>query len=298
MEWGRAKLQEVAIPIVLADDQITLRGLHYALVSRGMPNTLHDYKRLGSAMTDARWKGLLSFKAFTDNDRMVLGGCDMYRENVEEQVAFAMQLIQNKLNPNWLRHGRWADQPEYVEVWIEKNALRSTFADVCNKKNVVVFPCKGYPSLTWLDKAKDRFDEAEHEEKDCTIIYFGDYDPSGEDIPRSLGDNLERMGSDITVERVALLHDQVIEWELPPAPTKRGDTRSVNWDGIGQVELDAVKAFKPGKLEELCSAAISDHFDRDIRRNVIKDQKEDRKEYISKLKPELIDLLHEMEGDE
>jgi len=44
---------------------LTLRGLHYQLVSIGMTNTMQHYKRVVSAMIKARWDGDVDFEAFT-----------------------------------------------------------------------------------------------------------------------------------------------------------------------------------------------------------------------------------------
>ena len=89
-----------------------------------------------------------------------------------------------------------------------------------------------------------RFQEADETGKKPIIIYFGDYDPSGEDIPRSIRDNIISFGVDIEVKRVALMKEQVMKWKLPPAPAKKSDSRTANWDGLVQVELDAAKPEK------------------------------------------------------
>ena len=44
---------------------LTLRGLHYQLVSIGMTNSLRHYKRVVNAMIDARWEGLVDFDTFS-----------------------------------------------------------------------------------------------------------------------------------------------------------------------------------------------------------------------------------------
>jgi hypothetical protein len=135
---------------------------------------------------------------------------------------------------------RWENQPIYPEVFIEKKALQGVFEKPCKDWDVALNPCKGYPSLTFLYDAKKRYEEAIKSGKTPIILYFGDYDCSGEDIPRSIQDTLSRMGTDVEVRRIALMEEQVTDWKLPPAPTKTKDTRSRNWTGLGQVELDAV----------------------------------------------------------
>lgn len=132
-----------------------------------------------------------------------------------------------------------------------------SFNTVCRKHEIALNPCKGYPSLTFLYDASIRFKEAFENGKEPVIIYFGDYDPSGEDIPRSIQENIRLMGVGVRVERIALMKHQVIAWKLPPAPTKKGDSRTTNWNGLGQVELDAIT---PEKLSELCDEAILKEF--------------------------------------
>lgn len=50
---------------------LTLRGLYYQLVSMGMTNSISHYKRVVSAMIDARWDGVVDFDAFSDRERVM-----------------------------------------------------------------------------------------------------------------------------------------------------------------------------------------------------------------------------------
>jgi hypothetical protein len=178
---------------------------------------------------------------------------------------------------NYYSKNRWENQPNYVEVFIEKKALEGVFAQPCERHRVALGACKGYPSLTFLHEATQRFIAAERAGKHPIIIYFGDYDPSGEDIPRSIEDNIRELGcASIEVRRIALMHHQVIEWRLPPAPTKDTDSRSKNWTGIGQVELDAVR---PEKLEQLLNDAVSEIFDRDLHTELMEQEESETESY-------------------
>ena len=236
---------------------LTIRGLHYQLVSRGMTNDIQHYKRVVAATGIARWDGRIAFDAFSDRDRSLATlthsePSDLYdkMDKAKEQVKLWMESYH--LN-------RWENQPYYPEVFIEKKALEGVFYKPCMRQRVALGACKGYPSLTFLHDAMLRFRQAERRGQQPIIIYFGDYDPSGEDIPRALKENIINLGCEsIEVRRICLVESQVIDWKLPPAPTKVTDSRSVNWDGLGQVELDAVK---PEKLIELLDQAIYDIFD-------------------------------------
>lgn len=259
-EFDRAWIMSEATGIVeMYDGNITLRGLHYQLVALGMTNDLKHYKKVVAAMIKARWDGELAFDAFQDHDRDTIGTTQHARTDVDVSAETAKEQIQ--IWATSYSKNRWENQPIYPEVFIEKKALQGVFERPCRRWNVALNPCKGYPSITFQYEAKLRFAAAARAGKECAIIYFGDYDCSGEDIPRSIGESLSTMGVDVDVRRVALLEEQVLDWGLPPAPTKSTDSRSVNWDGIGQVELDAIK---PNRIVELLDEALSEVFDEEL----------------------------------
>ena len=274
-EYNREWILKNGIPIVQKySGTLTLRGLHYKLVNLGMTNNVSHYKKVVSAMIKARWNEELMFSDFVDHDRETIGMTEAERTILEDKVEEAKRQI--TLWKNSYKKNRWENQSIYVEVFIEKKALIGSFKDVCKDNGVALNPCKGYPSLTFLHEASMRFNDAIEDGKEPVIIYFGDYDPSGEDIPRSIQDNLDRMGVRVRIKRVALMEHQVIEWNLPPAPAKIGDSRTANWDGLGQVELDAIT---PEKLSRLCEDAIMEEFDEELHDELLKEEEKERKKF-------------------
>jgi hypothetical protein len=258
---------------------LTLRSLHYQLVGLGMINDIQHYKRVVTAMISARWDHIISFDTFSDLDREMVGSTDYYPTDVIDEIKHGKDQVKA-----WMEaysKNKWENQPIYPEIFIEKKALQGVFTDICRRWNIGLGACKGYPSLTFLHEAHLRFKWAERRDKQPVILYFGDYDPSGEDIPRSIQENMEKFGVDIEIRRIALMKDQVIEWDLPPAPAKDTDTRTANWGGLGQVELDAVR---PDKLMKLCESAIQEVFDQDLYDELIEQEKEERIQYQSELK--------------
>ncbi len=150
------------------------------------------------------------------------------------------------------------------------------FLKPTRENDIALCPCKGYPSLTYLNKAFHRFANALDRDQEPVIVYFGDYDPSGEDIPRSIEDTLRRFGIDVKVDRICLLEEQVIEWGLPPKPTKKGDSRTRSWTGLGVVELESVK--RP-KLHALAEEAIMKYFDEDIYSDLMVTEEEEQERF-------------------
>lgn len=259
---------------------LTIRALHYQLVSIGMTNTLQHYKRVVSAMEVARWDGRVDFEAFSDRDRGM-----WVIPTPSQPIWRTNRTKQNNRFRAWMRSygkNRWENQPYYPEILIEKKALEGVFAKPCAKWGIAVGACKGYPSLTFLYELSERMRDAIGNGKQPIILYFGDYDPSGEDIPRSIGENLEKFGVyGVEIRRIVLMEQQVIEWGLPPAPAKETDSRTANWDGLGQVELDAVK---PEKLIALLDDAINEIFDQDLYDELIATEAEERELFQAELK--------------
>lgn len=278
--FTRSWIIRTGVPIVKSyGGNLTLRALHYRLVAKGMTNTLQHYKRVVTAMIDARWDGLVDFDDFLDHERDVEGETLAEPTDLDSGVIKAKEQIEA-----WMKHyskHRWENQPIYPEVFIEKKALQGVFDRPCRKNRVALCPCKGYPSLTYIFDASKRFQEAIDRGQTPLILYWGDYDPSGEDIPRSIGETLRKMGVTVEVRRCALMEEQVIEWGLPPAPTKMTDSRSGAWEGLGQVELDAVE---PNMLQRLCQEAIDSVFDTDLHDELIEQQEEEVKKYRTELK--------------
>jgi hypothetical protein len=286
-EFTKQWIIETGIPIVKSyNGNLTLRALHYRLVAAGMINDISHYKKVVNAMIEARWERLVNFDDFLDHERESIGETQFEQTTVEDKVDTAKTQI--KLWATSYRKTRWENQEWYPEVFIEKKALQGVFEKPCEDMAVALNPCKGYPSLTFLYESSLRFYNAERQGKRPIILYFGDYDCSGENIPETIVENLRRMDCKVELRRIALMENQVREWHLPPAPTKLTDTRSKNWDGIGQVELDAVE---PDHIAQLCINAIDDIFDYHLYQELLEQEGEERIEFKSILVRDFKSLL-------
>ena len=144
------------------------------------------------------------------------------------------------------------EQDNYVEVWIEKEALAGIFNHICNSLDVPFFACRGYVSQSEQYAAGKRLERIASNGRHVTVIHLGDHDPSGIDMTR---DNDERLwmfaNGAVEVKRIALNMDQVEEHNPPPNPAKITDTRYdkyVEAFGDESWELDALN---PEVLEEL-----------------------------------------------
>lgn len=280
-EFTRDWIIEHSISIVDEYETLTIRALYYRLVAdHGMINSINHYKRVVAAMGKARWDGIIPFNTFIDHERSVIGNTPSDPTDVDSQVKKGKAQVVAWMNA--YSKNKWENQDNHIEVWVEKKALQSVFSNPCSDLEVALFPCKGYPSLTLLHEAAERFKYITDElQKNVIILYFGDYDPSGEDIPRSIEETLYDMGCYIDVQRILLLESDVYHYDLPPAPTKKTDSRSSKWGGIGQVELDALD---PKELDRVIRKEVDRHFDNDLYHELLIQEEFERAEYKRLLK--------------
>jgi hypothetical protein len=156
------------------------------------------------------------------------------------------------------RRSLWDNQPAYVEVWLEKDALAGVLYQETESWDVPLMVTRGYPSISYLYEAAESLTD---QDKPSYLYYFGDYDPSGVDITRAVESGIREFAphAEIYFERVAVTPEQIESWRLPTRPTKTTDSRSKNF-ADESVEVDAIP---PGTLRELVRSCILRHIDKD-----------------------------------
>jgi len=262
---------------------LTVRQIFYRLVAAGIiQNTRSSYNSLDKCLVKARTKGVIPFNKLEDRSREFLCG-DHRFETPEDFMAWRIQALKDSASEYEVPF--WMFQPEYVEVWLEKDALSALFKQVCEKWHVLLAPCRGYPSLTYLFEAAQRLKNID---KPITILYFGDLDPRGRDIERYIMETLQSFNVHVNVERVALTRQQVQLYSLPSAPTKKTDTLARRWieaEGDAVWELDALE---PNLLMQLIEQAILQHFSQSLfeKRNELQRQNREKiSQIVEKLFP-------------
>ena len=152
---------------------------------------------------------------------------------------------------------KWEDQPNYVEVWVEKDALIDIVGQACRALDTPFFSCRGYTSQSEMWLAAQRFIAQNEIRENCFIIHLGDHDPSGIDMTRDITERLELFGAYVEVNSIALTMDQVNKYNPPPNPAKITDTRSSKYIrefGNESWELDALE---PQMLAELITNEVT-----------------------------------------
>jgi len=243
---------------------LTLRQLYYRFIAGdlfpegrrdavlGTKNTEKNYKWLGDLVSKARTAGLIDWRHITDRTRSASGGDDGW-DSPAEAVASVV---------DWYSITKWDDQPWYVEVWVEKEALADVIAGPADRWNVTHLACKGSPSTSLMHASAMRLRQQERRGRKTKVIYLGDHDPTGLDIDRDIQDRLDLFQSAATVERIALTMDQVLDLNPPPSPVKATDSRTTGYvDTYGTEECWELDAIEPAQLVQLVEDAILAHLD-------------------------------------
>jgi len=157
---------------------ITLRRAYYVLLSRGFfdlaksrnPNhAKYVYQSLSRLLVDCREKGILSADVIVDREREFIKRLAF--KTFDECFA---DTFENYVQDSMI------GQKRAVEVWIEKDTMRTTYLRDCYFNDVPLVISKGFTSWTFKNEAVQRF---KNYGKPVTILYFGDFDYEGEYIP-------------------------------------------------------------------------------------------------------------------
>jgi len=221
-----------------------------------LPNKIESYQKLSRLCVQGRDEGLLPEDAFADRLRQV------DKPSSWTNLQDFMKSVECSF-----RKDRWQNQPNYLEIWSEKDALRSVLTEVTYRYDVSLMIVRGQASRTAIYEAYERFEAQIDEGKDCYLYYAGNFDPSGLSIYESLKDRLSKFGDAgelINFERIALTPEQIEAYHLPSDPGKESDPnykRFVAEYGDRVVELDSLP---PDALRELVKGCIEKNISFDL----------------------------------
>lgn len=257
---------------------LTLRQLYYQLVSRDIiPNQTREYNILSKIVTKGRMCGVIDWDSIEDRVRV-------------PQIPYFVSGVENAINDTikQYRLNRQEDQDNYIEVWVEKDALSGILSRVTRRFHIRLMVNRGYSSTSAMYGAFCRFRNAmDNEGQDVKVLYLGDHDPSGLDMVNDIVSRLNDFGienyGDLQLNHIALTYNQIEQYNPPPNPIKFTDPRA-GWysSQFGETswELDALT---PQILTNLLEDEINDRIDIDIYNDVLESEKEDIRELRGKI---------------
>src|SRR5918995_1220460 len=141
-----AALDAALVEIVRAEAPITVRGVFYRAVARGLveKDESAGYRKVQRRLIKLREDYAIPYSWITDGSRTVYG-YTRYR-NAEEFASTVKSRY---------RHDYWAEADEYVQVWVEKDAMSGVVMPVTNEFGLDLYVTRGFASVTYLQNAAD-----------------------------------------------------------------------------------------------------------------------------------------------
>lgn len=224
----------------------TVRQVFYQCVVRDLiEKTEKGYKRVAATLAELRKTGRMPYGWLADATRW------QRRPRSHDSLTEAI-----RATAQFYRRDALTRSQRYVEVWLEKEALAGVVVQATEHFDVPLMTARGFASLSFLHSSAETI---KSESRPTTIYHLGDYDPSGQQAARSIRDALFDMSGreDLEFVQLAVLPEQIDEFNLPTRPTKReGNTHAKHWRG-DSVELDAIH---PKVLKGMVGAALYSHI--------------------------------------
>lgn len=247
--------------------ELTLRQVYYQLVARGyIPNNERSYKNVGNLINDGRLAGMIDWYAITDRTRNLRGNSHWNTPSSVIASAKYSYLLD-----------KWEGQPNYVEVWVEKDALVDVVGQACRGLDVPYFSCRGYTSQSEMWSAAQRF-LRQNDREQRIIIHLGDHDPSGIDMSRDIQERLDMFGADVYVKRVALTMEQIDFYTPPPNPAKITDSRCEKYIAQYGHESWELDALEPKVITDLITQEVTAYRDEDTYLDICSKENREKRE--------------------
>ena len=160
---------------------------------------------------------------------------------------------------------KWATQPYYMEIWFEAKAMRGQFQYYTSE--IPLLPFGGDVSIPAKWETAARITRRAHTwGKPVVVLYFGDDDPKGQEIPQNAMRDIEAWCKvPITFWRVGLNAGQGAELGISENPEKPGTYQweALDDDQAGQIIQDAVGRYYDHDALEAAKAdeeSVTDEF--------------------------------------
>ncbi len=156
---------------------VTARWVFYRLLQEGSLPGKADYKRLLGYMSHARkgWWGGWTPETLADDTRSAV----VRGEGFSSGAAWLEGVKRMRCD---LDH--WSGQLNYVECWFEASAMQAQFKHYTNE-NITLLSFKGDISIPAKMASAQRLYKRMRDGQNIVILYYGDLDPKGLQIPES-----------------------------------------------------------------------------------------------------------------
>ncbi|WP_210417961.1 hypothetical protein, partial [Bythopirellula goksoeyrii] len=137
-------IRDAMIDVLAEYQPMTVRQVYYQLVSRGaIAKTEAQYKStVIRLLVEMRRDGTIPYDWIADNTRW------MRKPRTYSSLAGMLERTQQTY-----RRATWDNQDDYVEVWLEKEALAGVLYPITDRWDVPLMVTRGYPSVSYIYEA-------------------------------------------------------------------------------------------------------------------------------------------------
>ena len=156
-----------------------------------IPNVKKCYQKLDQFITRQREQGHIGWGRIKEDQRVTKNDYPVYW-HTEEFVDYRIDDLKNSANDYYFP--KWYKQPNYTELYVEKIASVSSFRSLVKDWEINVRHDKGFgcPEAIYQNcREIVRIMYMEDMQKDVTIFYGGDMDPSGDSMDKVLKNQLD-----------------------------------------------------------------------------------------------------------
>ena len=236
LDWALVKVKSVPY-------EVSLRWLFYqVLQEKGLAKD--SYKQFVSWTAIARkrfWNGWNPTTLVDDSREIIFNGSGYTtpRDWVESFKEYSCILDKRR------------DQESITVIMFEAHAMRAQFEHYSAPFFVTLVPFKGDASINlkwkiakWLEQIDSNY------RKPINVLYFGDLDPKGLEIPENALRDIRVWGkAPFHYERIGLTLEQVERWHIPDNPERPGQYQ---WEALPD---SAAKELIEGTLSEKINLA-------------------------------------------
>jgi hypothetical protein len=262
---------------------LTVRQVHYRLVEAGIshPNDRHGYGKTSKLTTDGRYSGHIDWNRIVDDTRQL--HCRSEWESVEDLLAHAL----DQYHTDW-----WVNSEYYIEIWCEKRTLRRMLQPVAEEYSVGLLAGAGWSSASAIWDAVERLRDIK--DKKIKIIYIGDLDPSGDDMPRDVHDRLAEFGVDVDLKKLLVTESDLERYHLvkrfDPPKLKKDTCARKFIEKYGELFQVEVEAMDPNEVIRRLTEELDKYADKAEFERIKEQEQEDVEQIKNALKAGGIDL--------
>jgi hypothetical protein len=247
-------VQVFGLAQILADEQpLSVRRAMYRGVGTLFVDTgSASYAKCGRLILQMRRKGLIPWSWIVDGTRSTR------KPNSWSGLADFAEAVAEAY-----RKDLWQRQKDYIEIFVEKDAMSGVLYPITHEYDVPLEPIRGDISETFVYNIALEWQRIE---KPIFVYYFGDHDPNGLRIEQVLRRKLEHYsGRELNWRRLAVTSEDFANPEIIGFPVKKkgrpGYWRPyLNQYGDRCVEVDAIS---PNEIRDRLRKAIESHINQE-----------------------------------